>query len=87
MYALSTTKNVIGMNSQTGDYVNDAKAKMYVHTEGRTDWFWPRFSKDNPHKLKVVTLKQIQCQENGIITWNSAQLVSVSSDILYVPGM
>lgn len=44
MYALSTTKNVIGMNSQTGDYVNDAKAKMYVHTEGRTDWFWPRFS-------------------------------------------
>lgn len=31
MYALSTKKNVIGMNSQTGDYVNDAKAKMYVH--------------------------------------------------------
>lgn len=52
MYALSTKKNVIGMNSQTGDYVKDAKAKMYVHTEGRADWFWPRFSKGTPTSKK-----------------------------------
>lgn len=40
------------MNSQTGGYVNDAKANMYVHTEGRAGWFCPRFSEDPPTSKK-----------------------------------
>lgn len=47
MYALSTIKKVIGMNSQTDGYVNDAKAEMYVCAEGR-DWFWTRFREAPP---------------------------------------
>jgi len=52
MYAVSTTKKVIGMNSQTGGHVNDAEAKMYVHTEGRAGWFWPKFREVPPTSKK-----------------------------------
>lgn len=52
MYAISTTKKAIGMNSQTGDYVNGAKAKTHVHTEGRADWFWLKFRKAPPTSKK-----------------------------------
>lgn len=47
MYALSTIKKVIGMNSQTCGYVNDAKVQMYVHAEGR-DCFLTRLRETPP---------------------------------------
>lgn len=48
--------------------------------------FGPDSAKPLP-QVKSSYYEQIQWQENRLITWNSAQLVSVHSDILHVPGM